>query len=114
MKKEVVSGVEVTWGSDNIFADMKRPNPEEHLLKSELVSQLRMAIERRGLKNQTEAAAALGIPQPHLSRLLRGRFEGFSVERIMNLLIAIGKEVEIVVRDRPADREAKPVHVLAV
>jgi hypothetical protein len=32
----------------------------------------------------------------------------------MNLLIAIGKEVEIVVRDRPADREAKPVHVLAV
>ncbi|HEY9721278.1 MAG TPA: helix-turn-helix transcriptional regulator [Oscillatoriaceae cyanobacterium] len=114
MKKEVVDGVELTWGSDNIFADLKRPNPEEHLLKSELVSQLRLAIESKGLKNQSEAAAFLGIPQPHLSRLLRGRFEGFSVERLMNLLIAMGKEVEIVVRDRPRDREAGAVHVLAV
>jgi predicted XRE-type DNA-binding protein len=89
MRKEVVGEIEVTWGSDNIFADLKRPNPDERLLKSELVSQLRSAIEGRRFNNQTEAAAVLGIPQLHLSRLLRGRFEGFSVERILNLLIAI-------------------------
>jgi predicted XRE-type DNA-binding protein len=114
MKKEKVGSVDITWGSDNIFADLKRPNPEDHLLKSELVSQLRAAIEQRGFKSQTAVAAALGIPQPHLSRLLRGHFDGFSVERILNLLIVIGKKIEIVVSDRPADRDIEPIQVMAV
>lgn len=107
-----LDGVEVTWGSDNVFADLARPKPVEHALKSDLASELRRAIAARGL-TQTEAARVLELPQPHLSRLLRGHFENFSVERLMKLLVAIGLDVAIVVRER-GDAGAPPaIHVQA-
>jgi len=109
---EIVDGIEVTWGSDNIFADLGRPEADEHALKSDLATQLRLAINEKAL-SQTQAAKVLGFPQPHLSRLLRGHFENFSVERLMKLLVAIGKEVTIVVRDRPDGHAAEGIHVQA-
>lgn len=48
----------------------------------------------------------LGFNQPKVSALLRYRLDGFSVERLMNFLTALGHDVEIVIRRRRARRHA--------
>jgi predicted XRE-type DNA-binding protein len=93
-------------GSGNVFADIGRPDPETHLLKAQLVSRLQDVLAERKL-SQVKAAALLGIAQPDLSNILRGRFRGYSVERLLRFLAALGCEVEIVVRapGQPAGAE---------
>jgi len=86
-------------GSGNIFADLGLPNAEEHLLKASLVVQLRRLIEARKL-TQTAAAKVVGIRQPDLSNILRGHYQGFSLERLMRMLTAFDQDIEITVRPR--------------
>jgi predicted XRE-type DNA-binding protein len=98
--------IQVEMGSDNIFADIGLPNPEEHLLKAQLVVKIAKLMKERGLK-QREAAEAFGIRQPDVSKMLRGDFRQFSVERLMHFLVALDQDVEIVVRPR-RPRETGP------
>ena len=93
MKKPV--GYEV--GGDNIFADLKLPNADEHLIKAQLVFKISMLMKERALK-QRQAADLFGITQPDVSKMLRGDFRQFSVERLMRFLVALGQDVEIVVK----------------
>lgn len=86
--------------SGNVFHDLRLPKPEEELTKSALLFEIDQAIRSRGLK-QTEAATILGIPQPQVSNLLRGRTSGFSVQRLSLLLARLGKGVTLVVSDEP-------------
>jgi predicted XRE-type DNA-binding protein len=86
-------------GSGNIFADLGLPDADELLLKSQIVVQLHRLIKARKL-TQTEAAKRIGIGQPDLSNVLRGRFHGFSIERLMRMLTAFDQDVEITVRPR--------------
>ncbi len=83
--------------SGNVFADLGLPDAEEHLVKAGLVLKIGGTIRARGM-TQAEAAGALGIDQPKVSALLRGRFRGYSVERLMRFLVALGHDVEIVVK----------------
>lgn len=89
----------ILQGSSNVFVDLGYPNAEEHQTKAKLVSQIARLIEQQGL-TQSEAAAKLGIDQPKVSAMLKGRFRGFSVYRLMCFIAALGCEVEIVTRDR--------------
>ena len=84
-------------GSGNVFADLGRPEAEAHLLKAELVSRIDALIRRRGI-TQTEAGRLLGLSQPDVSRLLRGDFREYSLERLFRLLTALGRDIEIVIR----------------
>jgi predicted XRE-type DNA-binding protein len=84
-------------GSGNVFEDLGFENADEMLVKSELARHINKAIERRGL-NQVEAAEILGVTQPKISALKRGRLTDFSMERLMRFLIALGLEVNISVR----------------
>jgi len=86
--------------SGNVFRDLGLPNPDEELTKSSLLFEIYQAIKGRGLK-QIEAARVLGIPQPKVSNLLRGRATGFSVQRLALLLGKLGKSVTLVVSDEP-------------
>lgn len=97
MKKK--SRIEVEVGSGNIFADLGLPDADELLLKAQIVVTLRRLIEARKL-TQTAAAKRIGIGQPDLSNVLRGRFRGYSVERLMRMLTAFDQDVEITVRPR--------------
>ncbi len=92
----------VERGSGNVFADLGHPDAEIHLVKAELVSRIDGIVRRRGLK-QVEAARLLGLSQPDVSRLLRGDFREYSVDRLLRLLTALGRDVEIVIR-RPRSR----------
>ena len=93
--------------SSNVFADLGLSNPEERLLKAELASKISSLIEQKNL-TQIEAGELLGIDQPKVSALTRGKLEGFSAERLLRFLNALGSDVEIVVKPKPEDRpEAK-------
>lgn len=97
-------------GSDNIFADIGLPNPEEHLIKAQLVVKISRLMTERGLK-QREAAAIFGVKQPDVSKMLRGDFRQFSVERLMRFLVALGQDVEIVVKPRKRTDNAPALRV---
>ena len=94
----------ITEGSGNVFADLGFANADEHLLKAQLVSELQSIIDDEGI-TQTKAARILGISQPDLSHILRGRFRGYSIERIMRFLQAFDCEVGITVRHRPVEKK---------
>ena len=87
--------IRIERGSGNVFADLERPDADAHLLKAELVTRIDKIIRERDLK-QIEAAKLLGLSQPDVSRLLRGSFREYSVERLLRLLTALGRDVEIV------------------
>ena len=87
----------ITEGSGNVFADLGFANPEQERLKAHLTLQIYRTINQRGL-TQTQAGAILGIKQPHVSGLMRGRSGNFSVGRLMEFLTTLGQDVEIAVR----------------
>ena len=95
--------VKIERGSGNVFADLEHPDAEAHLLKAELVTRIDQIIRQRGLK-QIEAAKLLGLSQPDISRLLQGSFREYSVER---LLTALGRSVEIVIREPRSQRPGR-------
>ena len=84
-------------GSGNVFEDLGFEQPETHRTKAALSILIEKAIEERGL-TQTQAARIMGVAQPDVSRLVRGRVEEFSVERLMTLITRLDRDVEIVVR----------------
>ena len=92
-----MSDSDVFVGSGNVFADVGLPNADEHLLKAKLVFKIDRIMKEQGLK-QVEAAAMLGVKQPDISKMLRGDFRQFSVERLLRFLVALGQDVEIVVK----------------
>ena|SRR5438105_754206 len=93
--------IKVTESCGNVFADLGLPDAEELMTKAELIGAFSDILEERGL-TQTQAAAIVGVSQPKISALLRGKAEGFSIERLIRLLAALGYEV--VVQVRPAER----------
>jgi predicted XRE-type DNA-binding protein len=83
----------------NIFADLGLPDAGTHFLKAQIVAELyRLATERD--LSQTKAGAVMGISQPEVSRLFKGNFREYSVDRLMAFLTAFDQDVEIVSRPR--------------
>lgn len=102
----------VIRGSGNVFADLGLPEPEERLAKAALAHALARLIRARGL-TQKAAAERLAIDQPKVSHLLRGRLAGFSTERLLGFLTALGRDVDIVVKSPPRSRRRGRVRVVA-
>ncbi len=109
MKEEI----EVYHGSDNVFADMGLPDAEEMLVKAQLSIKISEIIKKRHM-TQAQAAELLGIDQPKVSALIRGRLSGFSLERLFHFLNALGRDVQIVVKAKPRSRQQAHLRVAAV
>lgn len=86
--------IEAAIGSGNIFADLGLPDAEERLAKAEMVRAIRSTLERRGL-SQRDTATLLGLHQPDVSDLLRGKLARFSRERIERFVVALDMDVQI-------------------
>lgn len=86
-------------GSGNVFADLNSSNPEELLAKAELARQIHSIIKEKKL-TQKQASIVLGIDQPKVSALIRGRLSGFSLERLFRFLNELGQDVTIMVRSK--------------
>jgi predicted XRE-type DNA-binding protein len=95
------------FGNRNVFKDIGVPNAEEHLVKAQLVFKIDVIMKKRRLK-QVEAAELFGVRQPDVSKMLRGEFRQFSVERLLRFLVALDQDVEIVVKPHH-DKKNAPV-----
>jgi len=104
--------IKITRGSGNVFADIGLPDAEEYMTKAKLAYRICDIIEERKL-TQAQAAKVLGVDQPKVSALVRGRLEGFSIERLLRYLNALGRDVEIVVRPKPQGVKRAHIRVLS-
>jgi len=96
---------EYKLGSNNIFRDLgfNEAEAEEAVAKSELISAIGATIKRRRL-TQMEAARLCETDQPTLSKVLRGRMESVTIDRLAAWLKALGRTIEIRVRPGVARR----------
>jgi predicted XRE-type DNA-binding protein len=104
-QEKIYAGETVETGSGNVFADLGLPNPEERLVKSQLVQRISEIIKERKL-TQAKAGEILGIDQAKVSKLVRGRLSEFSTSTLMDYLTRLDQDVEIVVRPKPSSKEA--------
>jgi predicted XRE-type DNA-binding protein len=83
-------------GSGNVFADLGFSPAEAAELnaKSALIDAIAETIARRKLTQQA-AAKICGTDQPTLSKVLRGRMESVTIDRLAAWLTALGRTVEI-------------------
>ncbi len=102
--------IEHEKSSGNVFADIGLPNAAEHLVKAKLVMKIDALMRERRLK-QVDAAQLFGVRQPDVSKMLRGDFRQFSVERLMRFLVALGQDVEIVVKPQRDSTTAPTLQV---
>lgn len=92
--------IDYTISSGNVFADLGFAEPDTELVKADLVHAITTVIEQRDI-TQVEAADLMGIKQPNVSLLLRGRTENYSVGRLITLLNRLGHDVIIAHREKP-------------
>ncbi len=105
MKKTLPS---VTRARNNIFADLGLAEADEHMLKARVVMFIGKMVEELDLTQQA-AARRMGISQPDVSNMLRGRFENVSLERLLRCARALGTDVEIKMK-RPVGRRKDHQH----
>lgn len=101
---------QTTIATGKMFKDLGVPNAEEHLVKAQLVFKIGAIMKERRQK-QAEAADVLGIKQPDVSKMLRGDFRQFSVERLLRFLVVLDQDVEIVVKPHRGRSDAAALHV---
>ena len=91
----------MTRSTGNVFRDLGFPlGKAEHLLvRADLMIRLEREIASRGLK-QAEASKLLGITQPRVRDLLRGRVGVFSADALIDMLARLGIKVRIVASAR--------------
>ncbi|MCY2996153.1 MAG: helix-turn-helix transcriptional regulator [Planctomycetota bacterium] len=99
MKRATSPVHDVEASTGNVFADLEVPDADAALAKAELARRSCAILAARKL-TQAQAAAILGIDQPKVSALIRGKLDGFSTDRLFRFLNALGQDVEIVIRPR--------------
>lgn len=107
-----MSKIRVHRGSGNVFADMgfSPAEAEELAAKSALIDAIGDTIRQRKL-SQTAAAKLCGTDQPTLSKVLRGRMESVTIDRLAAWLTALGRTVEI--RVRPFNAKSRTGQLVA-
>jgi predicted XRE-type DNA-binding protein len=95
----VVRKVKVEAGSGNIFADLGLPDADTHFLKAQIVSEIYRLTNERKL-TQARAGKLMGISQPEVSRMFKGNFREYSIDRLMGFLTSFDRDVEIVAKPR--------------
>lgn len=88
--------IEIEPGSGNVYADLGMRDAEEMQVKAQLATKIGEIIKSRKWTQQ-HAAQLLGMTQPKLSNMLRGRFRGVSEAKMLECLAKLGRDVRIVV-----------------
>src|SRR5690242_20587869 len=99
--------IKMVRGSSNVFRDLGLREPEARnlALRSEVMIRIEEFVERSGL-TQARAAARLGLTQPRLNALLKGKIDQYSLDALVNAATRAGLQVDLLVtiRKRTADR----------
>jgi predicted XRE-type DNA-binding protein len=86
--------IEVEVGGENVFADLGLEDAPELKLKSAIAGQITSILRHRHL-TQHEAAGLLGVSQPKVSALINGKLRGISLEKLLDFMVRLDREVEI-------------------
>jgi predicted XRE-type DNA-binding protein len=105
--------LDVFPSSGNVFADLGLSHAEEKRTKVRLAVAINQIVQSQEL-SQTAVAKRLEVNQPKISALSNYRLDGFSVERLMNFLNALDRDIEIVIRRKPRSRRSARILVTAV
>ena len=99
--------VKVTPSTGNVFRDLGfgREEAEHLLIRADLLIEVQKLITSRGLK-QREVAKILGVSQPRVSDLLRGRIDLFSTDVLIDMLVRLGARVRLTVKSDRRNRKA--------
>jgi predicted XRE-type DNA-binding protein len=92
-------------GSGNVFADIGSRNPQEKLLRAQLLSAAQAVIKRRRL-SQARISEMTGLKQPEVSNLVNGKFNAFSAERVASILSSLGYDVRVSLKARARRRQS--------
>lgn len=89
--------------SKNVFSDLGFSKGEAAAMQARvtLAVEIERYIERNGL-TQAKAAAAFGVPQPTISKIVRGDLSRLSVEYLLKMLARVGVTVQLVAGTRKA------------
>ena len=93
-------------GSGDFLADMGYANSDEMYLKFALAHAIGQIVREQRL-TQIQVEELTGVPQSNVSRIVRGRVSGFSVEKLLDMLRSLGKDIEITVRDHNVRAETR-------
>ncbi len=93
-------------GSDNVFADLGLPDPEEHLLKAKLVSRIQRLLDERGMTD-AQAAESFDMTPADVDHMLRGAFRGILIDQLIHYLRCLGYDMELSAAVRECVPEAK-------
>ncbi|WP_445672606.1 helix-turn-helix domain-containing protein [Pseudomonas inefficax] len=102
---------EIEAGSGNVYADLNSADANEMQVKAQLASKICSIIKARHL-TQVQASAVLGLPQPKVSEIMRGKFRGISETKMIDCLARLGRDVQIVVKTAPRSRREGRVEVI--
>ena len=91
--------IRIERGSGNVFLDLgfSKAEAENLKLRSELIVRITDYCKASGL-TQAAAAKALGLTQPRLNALLKGRIDQFSLDALVNIAGRAGMSVRLVVK----------------
>lgn len=98
-------------GSGNVFADIGVVHPERVLARSQIMSRITEIIRDKGL-TQRQTAELLGIPQSKVSCLMNGKLSMFSLDHLFELLNALDRDVEIIIKPKTKEEKFATTHVL--
>jgi len=101
----------VTRGTENVFADLGFTDAGERQARLRLAYALHQVLEGRR-RSWADAATVLGITKPKVFALRHYKLAGFSMERLINLLTALDRDVEIVIRPKPRSRKFGRIRVV--
>jgi len=87
---------DIERGGGNVYADLGVADAAGMAVKASLAAKIGEIIRHQHL-TQSGAAAILGMPQPRLSEMLRGRFRGISEAKMLECLNRLGRDIRIVV-----------------
>lgn len=104
---------EVFVGSGNVFKDLGYSNPEESQAKADLSRQIHQVILNRKL-TQKEAAEVMGIDQPKVSDIVRGKLSKYTIDRLIRFLRLLGRDIEIRVKRHSKRSEPTSLQVIGV
>eukprot|EP01133_Synstelium_polycarpum_P010183 gene10183-11864_t len=105
------NAIEIEESTGNVYEDIGQPDASEMQVKAQLATKIGEILKARSL-TQAQASVILGLSQPKVSEMLRGRFRGISEAKMLECLSRLGRDVQIVITAAPASRTQGRIEVL--
>ena len=79
--------------------------------KEELLSEIQSIVDKRDM-SQVQVADETGEARSQVSLLLNGKLRGFSTDRLVRILLRLGRDIEIVIRPSRGNKRVGAVRLV--